>query len=57
MNTLYALRSDGAYVSYDGMSQDTITAMLAQQGLACQWISEEEYNFAIAAQQAAQQGK
>jgi hypothetical protein len=53
----YCLRSDGAYVSFEGMDQATITAMLAQQGLTCQWITQDEFTAAIAAQQAKVQGQ
>lgn len=45
----YTLRSDGAYVSFDGMTQDQITSMLQSQGLSCTFIDEATYQTAIAA--------
>lgn len=49
--TIYILRSDGAYVSFIGMSQDQITTMLTAQGLTCTFIDENTYNTAIQALQ------
>jgi len=46
---VYLLRSDGAYASFNGMSQDAITTMLAQQGLTCTFIDEVTYQTAILA--------
>lgn len=40
---LFILRSDGAYVSFDGMTQAAITAMLAPQGLTCTFIDAAAY--------------
>jgi hypothetical protein len=39
---LYA-RINGSLVSYEGMSQETITQMLAEQNLVPEFISEETY--------------
>jgi hypothetical protein len=47
---IYYRRSDGAYVETEGMTQDTIVEMLAGQNLTCEFISEQEYNAAVAAQ-------
>lgn len=46
---IYALRSDGVYAKYEGMTQETVTAMLEQSGLTCSFVSEETYAAAIAA--------
>ena len=46
----YAQRSDGAYVSFTGMSREVINAMLSEQGLSCTFIDEAAYNAAISAQ-------
>jgi hypothetical protein len=40
----YILRSDGCYVAFEGMFQETIISMLQTQGLTCQFIFEEEFN-------------
>lgn len=44
---LYILRSDGAYVSFEGMTQEDITVMLDQQGFSCNFIDNETYSTAI----------
>jgi len=36
------------YVSYEGMTQEAITAMLAEQNLACEFVSESDYEQATA---------
>ena len=50
---LYCLRSDGVYLTFQGMSQGDVDSMLSQQGLSCQYISADTYNTDIANQQAA----
>lgn len=45
--TIYIQRSDGAYVSYDGMTQAGVVAMLAAQGLTCSVISKVDFMTAI----------
>jgi hypothetical protein len=47
---IYILRSDGPYVSFEGQTQDQITAMLTEQGLTCTFIDQATYQAAIAAQ-------
>ena len=48
---LYTQSSRG-YQSTDGMDQDTVTRLLTELGATgIQYITEEEYNTAIAAQQ------
>jgi hypothetical protein len=47
---LYYRRSDGVYVATEGMSQEVISAMLARQGLSCEFISEQEFRSATAEQ-------
>lgn len=44
----FILRSDGAYVAYEGMTQDQITAMLAEQTMTCTFIDEAAYQAAVA---------
>jgi hypothetical protein len=44
MDTIYTLRSDGAYVTYEGMTQEQITDMLSAQGLTCTFIDKETYD-------------
>lgn len=39
----FILRSDGVYVSFEGMSQEVITDMLSKQGLSCEFIDETTY--------------
>jgi len=55
----YFVKIDGArFVSYEGMTQEAITAMLADQNLAHEFVSEASYQEALeyqAAQVAAQQ--
>jgi len=36
------------YVSYEGMTQEAITAVLAEQNLACEFVSESDYEQATA---------
>lgn len=36
------------FVSYDGMTQEAITAMLTDQNLACEFVSESDYEQATA---------
>ena len=43
------LPSGDSYVSYEGMTQDTITAMLGKQGVDFDFVTEDEYNAFIAA--------
>jgi hypothetical protein len=45
---LYIRRSDGAYVSFEGMAQDKIEWMLGEQNLQCEFIDKETYDAAIA---------
>jgi hypothetical protein len=40
---LYYLRSDGAYCTNTGMTQDQITSMLIVQGLTCSFIDQVTY--------------
>lgn len=42
----YILRSDGAYISFEGMSQDVIISMLTEQGLSCTFIDQATFNTA-----------
>jgi len=44
----YIQRSDGAYVSFEGMTQDQITTMLAEQGLSATFITADQYAAATA---------
>lgn len=46
---IYILRSDGAYCSFQGMTQDQITTMLTAQSLTCTFIDQATYTTAIAA--------
>lgn len=39
---LYTMRSDGAAVTFDGMTQDQVVAMLADQGLTCTFITADQ---------------
>ena len=39
----YYAKVNGGLVSYEGMSQETITQMLAEQNLVPEFISEETY--------------
>jgi hypothetical protein len=48
---LYIRRSDGAYVTFEGMTEDKIEWMLGEQNLQCEFIDEATYNAAIAALQ------
>lgn len=47
----FTVRSDGAYVSFDGMAQETIVSMLEAQSLTCEFITEEAYNVYVVAHQ------
>jgi len=49
MNKFFILRSDGAYVSFEGMHQQEIIDMLAAQDMTCTFISENAYNAYIEA--------
>jgi hypothetical protein len=40
-------RSDGAYVSYEGMEQSVIDSMLAAQGLTATYMTESEWQAAV----------
>ncbi len=44
---IYAHRSDGVYVTYEGMTEDQVTAMLTDQGLTCTFIDQATYDQAI----------
>jgi len=50
-------RIDGKLVSYEGMSQETIATMLAEQGLTPEFIDEETYNAELKIKQAALEAK
>lgn len=44
----YFVKIDGArFVSYEGMTQEAITAMLADQNLTYEFVSESDYKQAI----------
>jgi hypothetical protein len=45
----YYAKVNGGLVSYEGMSIDTITAMLAEQSIVPEFIDEEEYKTELAA--------
>ena len=52
----YFVKINGSrFVSYEGMTQETIMAMLAEQNLAYEFVSEADYEQVIAAYQAAQE--
>lgn len=36
------------FVSYEGMTQEAITAMIAEQNLACEFVNKADYEQAIA---------
>lgn len=38
--------SDGSYLAYEGMDQETISAMLALQGLTCVFVDKAAYDAA-----------
>jgi hypothetical protein len=38
------IRLNGKLVSYEGMSEETIATMLAEQGLTLEFIDEETYS-------------
>ena len=45
----YFVKIDGArFVSYEGMTQEAIIALLAEQNLACEFVSKSDYEQAIA---------
>jgi len=46
------VRFDGRLVSYEGMSQETIVAMLTEQGLVPEFVDESIYLSAVASLQA-----
>lgn len=52
---LYCLRSDGVYLSFSGMDQSTVDTLVSQDGFSCQYVTVDDYNTAVASQQAAQQ--
>jgi len=39
----FMIRSDGAYVYIEGMSEEDIISMLAIQSLTCEFITEETF--------------
>ena len=43
----WTLRSDGAYVSYEGMEQSVIDAMLTAQGLTATYMTESAWNASL----------
>lgn len=43
----YCLRSDGAYIKYEGMEQKVIDSMLIQQKQTCTYIDESTYEVSI----------
>lgn len=46
---IYFVKIDGArFVSYDGMTQETIIAMLTEQNLAYEFVNEADYEQAVA---------
>jgi len=46
---IYFVKIDGArFVSYDGMTQETIVAMLTEQNLTYEFVSKSDYEQAIA---------
>jgi len=47
----FIIRSDGAYISFDGMVQQDIVNMLQEQGLTCTFIDEVTYVAYIQANQ------
>jgi hypothetical protein len=47
MDKFWAQRSDGAYVTYEGMEQSVIDAMLSEQGLTATYMTESEWKAAI----------
>lgn len=47
MDTIYTQRSDGSYISYTGMTQDEVTAMLLAQGLTCSLMTKADFIAAL----------
>lgn len=46
---IYFVKIDGArFVSYDGMTQETIVAMLTEQNLTYEFVDKADYEQAIA---------
>ena len=46
---IYFVKIDGArFVSYDGMTQETIIAMLTEQNLTYEFVSKSDYEQAVA---------
>lgn len=47
----FVQRSDGRYLVFEGMNQETITTMLAEQGFGAEFITEAAFQAVVAALQ------
>jgi hypothetical protein len=43
----FVRRSDGAYVSFEGVAQQQIIDLLAAQGMTCEFMTEDAFNTAV----------